>query len=316
MAARLVATFLPLVIVAMLLVALTLFVLALQQLHRGRTGPYWRLRRQAGQRGGQLFLISITLFGVAFALAFFSGLADLALNSLTSALSRSSDGLRGVVIPTLTDLPRVSTQAATPTGDPRATARATRSAAVTLTPIRPSDTPPPAPTETPPPTFTPTTTDTPTVTLTPTPTFESVLQLTPAVSDQEPPRGATIELVAAASGVTPDHAPVEPGTHFAAGIERIHFFMRFENMENGVAWTRILFREGVAIQGQSYRWSMGKSGESYFFFGDSNGYPPGNYEARLFIGAEEVSRLSFTVGASAIRGKGIRQRPRGHQRCD
>ena len=87
MTARLIATILPYVIVAMLALALALFVLALQQLRRGRTGPYWRLRRQAGERGGQLFLASVTLFGLAFALAFFSGLADLALDGIRRSLS-------------------------------------------------------------------------------------------------------------------------------------------------------------------------------------------------------------------------------------
>jgi hypothetical protein len=122
-----------------------------------------------------------------------------------------------------------------------------------------------------------------------------VLQLTPPLSDQEPPRGATIELMAAARGVTPDDAPLEPATEFAAGIERIYFFVRFDNMENGVTWTRVLLREGVPIQGQSYRWGLGESGESYFFFGDASGYPPGNYEARIFISTEEASRLGFVV---------------------
>jgi hypothetical protein len=268
-------------------------------LRRGRTGPYWRLRRQAGQRGGQLILISLTLFGAAFALAFFSGLADLALNGLNAALSRNPDGLRGVVIPSLTDLPLLAAQDATTTPDARATAQTVRSDTATGTALSPSSTPQPSdtpsPTQTPSPTSTPTVTDTPTITATATSTFESVLQLTPPVSDQEPPRGAAVELLEAASGVTADDAPVEPGTQFAAGIERIYFFIRFEDMENGVTWTRILFREGVPIQGQSYRWGMGESGESYFFFGDADGYPPGNYEARIFISAEEASRLTFSV---------------------
>ncbi len=82
---------------------------------------------------------------------------------------------------------------------------------------------------------------------------------------------------------------------YISGVED-HFPLDDGSNVMKVAWTRILFREGVPIQGQSCRWSMGESGESYFFFGDSNGYPPGNYEARLFIGAEAVSRLSFTVG--------------------
>src|SRR5512134_777257 len=106
---QLMATILPYLIVAMLALALVLLLVSLQQLRRGRTGPYWRLRRQAGQRGGQLLLLALALFGVAFALAFFSGLADLALDSV---FLRNRGGLQGVVIPSAT---AVSDRTATPT---------------------------------------------------------------------------------------------------------------------------------------------------------------------------------------------------------
>jgi hypothetical protein len=289
MTARLVATLLPYVIVAMLALALVLFALALQQLHRGRTGPYWRLRRQAGQRGGQLFLVSVTLFGLALTLAFFSGLADLALNGVRSALSRNADDLRGVVIPSLTDLPTIITSVSTtviPT-----TAQPTRMATSTALPYTLTATNTPTPT----PTLTPTMTATPTVTATPTPTFEHVLALTPAVSDQAAPRGAAIEIVGASAELAADGSPVEQSAEFTAGIQRIYFFVRFDNMANGVAWTRVLLREGVPIQGQSYLWSMGEAGESFFFFGDADGYPPGSYEVQIFIGQEEVSRFAFSI---------------------
>jgi len=299
MAARLLATAFPYIIVGMLLLALALFVIALQQLRRGRTGPYWRLRRQAGERGGQLFLLSLTLFGVALALAFFSGLADLAIQGMRTALSRDPNGLVGVVIPTLTDIPHTVPATQTPTTDIRVAAQSTRSADATLTALHPTDTP--LPTDTATPTLTPTTTLTPTITetapptLTATATFESVLQLTPAASEHEPPRDAMIELMAAASGIAPDNTPVEQGVQFAAGIQRLYFFVRYSDMESGVAWTRILYREGIPIQGQTYVWSQGDAGETFFFFGDDRGYPPGSYEVRLFIGADETSRLAFTI---------------------
>ncbi len=289
MTARLLATVLPYLIIGMLAVALVLFMLALQQLRRGRTGPYWRLRRQAGERGGQLFLLSVTVFGVALAIAFFSGLADLALQQMRSALSSDPNGLRGVVLPTLTEIPLTS-MLATPTTQP------TPSAAATLTEMTiPTATETPAPTGTSSPTLTPTITQTATQTLTPTPTFESVLALTPATSEQEPPRQAMIELVAASSELTPDQTPQGQQTPFTVGIRRIYFFLHYDHMENGVTWTRILYREGVPIQGHSYRWSQGSAGEGFFFFGDDGGYPAGTYEVRLFIGSEESSRLVFNV---------------------
>jgi hypothetical protein len=73
--------------------------------------------------------------------------------------------------------------------------------------------------------------------------------------------------------------------------------MAFENMADGVAWSRVLYRDGQPIQGQAYLWSQGEAGESFFFFGNVDGYPAGSYEARLFIGESEMSRLEFSIVA-------------------
>ena len=66
-------------------------------------------------------------------------------------------------------------------------------------------------------------------------------------------------------------------------------------MENGVAWSRVLYRDGVAVQGNTLLWSLGSDGSSYFFFGDEAGYTPGAYEVRLFVGDQEVSQLQIEV---------------------
>ena len=295
---QLLATILPYLIVGMLALALALFLVALQQLRRGRTGPYWRLRRQAGQRGGQLLLLALALFSVAFALAFFSGLADLALDAV---FLRNRGGLQGVIIPSAT---AISDRTATPTRpvtvDARQLIQATQNALLTLTAL-----PPPTqistavPTATLTATTTPTVTDTPTVTATPTATFESVLNLTPMESARQPRPGAMIELVDAAVGAAEDGTPLDPATTFEAGIQRIYLFIRYEEMDNGVSWSRILYREDVPIQGQSYIWSLGEAGSSYFFFGDAGGYPAGSYEVRIYLGTEEISRLDFTIRESS-----------------
>src|SRR5690554_6241934 len=80
------ARFVPHIVVGLLILAFLLFLLAVQQLRVGRRGPYWRMRREAGQRGGQLFLMSVALFGVAAAIAFFSGFAALALGQFNALL--------------------------------------------------------------------------------------------------------------------------------------------------------------------------------------------------------------------------------------
>lgn len=284
---------LPVILIIMGAVSLVLFVLALQQLRRGRTGPYWRARRNAGQRGGRLFLASVGLFILTVALAVYSGLAGIAYTQINLLLANDPSGLKGVSLPTATDpsdptrTPTATITPVPPTWTPSATATSSPTASAT-----PSGTP--SKTATP----TPTITQTPTITWTPTATFEVVLSLTPVSSTREPRQDAAINLTTAAAGVNPDGTPRDPGNVFPPGSTRIFFFFNYSQMDNGLAWSRILYREGVPVQGQSYQWSMGESGSAYFFFGDQNGYPPGQYEVRLFLGADETSHLTFTVGDS------------------
>jgi hypothetical protein len=261
-------------IVGLLVLGLLTFLLALHQLRRGRTGPYWRLRRAAGQRGGQLFLVSLTLFGLALTLAFFSGLGTVALNRVNSFLRPMPNPVI-IAVPTFTEtVPPVPTltpsPAPTSTPDPTAT-----------TP--PSSTPVPSPT-------TP-----PTVTLTPSPTFEVVLNLTAPPALRQPAQSAALRFTAAAETIGQDGQPAEALTVFPAGIERIYLFFTYRQMQSGVQWSRLLYRDGVPVQGSAFLWSMSENGSSHFFFGNQDGYPPGNYEARLLLNGESVSTLRFRI---------------------
>jgi hypothetical protein len=285
---RLLVTLLPYIIVGLYVVGLILFLLSLQQLRRGRTGPYWRLRRAAGQRGGQLFLLAIALIGVASALALFSGLADLAYKRLTGTLVDDPNVPKGVVLPTLTPpMPFTST--------PPLTATQKVSASPTPTLIPPSKTIQASVTSSA--TATSTVTLTPTNTAIPTATFESILALTPQPSEKQPRAGAKVEITTAAQGISPDQSPIQPSTQFDAGVQRIYFFFTYQAMDDGIGWSRILFRDGIPVQGQSYLWSLGEAGSSYFFFGTEEGYPAGEYEVRLFLGDQAASTFVFTITA-------------------
>jgi hypothetical protein len=279
----LLASLLPQIIIGLLVLAAVLFLISLQQLRRGRTGPYWRLRRTAGQRGGQLFLASIALFGIAFALALFSGLADLAYTRLRTMLNTDPDAPKGVALPTLTPTLRFTW---TPTPSPTPTA--------THTPTDVPDTETPVPSPTPTETTTPRPSLTPSPTLTPSATFETVLAITPPASRVTPRQGAAINITAASSGLDSDGA-VNPTTTFPAGTPRIYLTFTYRQMNDGITWTRILYRDGIQIQGGSYIWSLGENGESFFFFGSETGYPPGEYKIRLYLGEEEVEAFDFTV---------------------
>ncbi|MEO8612768.1 MAG: hypothetical protein ABI690_33045 [Chloroflexota bacterium] len=289
---RLLVSLLPYIIIGLYVIAILVFVLSLQQLRRGRTGSYWRLRRTAGQRGGQLFLLAIALIGIASALALFSGLADLAYRRLTGTLVNDPDIPKGVVLPSITP-PLLFTT--TPTAIKATPSVTVITLSSTPTRIQPSETAAPSATSSA--TLTPSDTLTPTNTPIPSATFESVLALTPRPSQRQPRAGASIKITSAAQGVAADQSPTQPGTQFSAGVQRVYFFFDYQTMDDGIGWSRILFRDGIPIQGQSYLWSLGESGSSYFFFGSEDGYPPGEYEARLYVGDQEASALTFSVVA-------------------
>ncbi len=284
---REIARLLPYILGGMFIAGLLLFLLALHQLRLRRTGAYWRLRRKAGERGGRLFLISAGLITSSLVLTVIIGLASLAFKNVSEFLNRGSDNLYGIVLP--------PDSALTATHDAVAQAfTATRMYVETLT----TSTPAPTPTATPvPPTRTPRPSATATTTYTPTPTPSPLLNLTPLfnVTPRTPSTDYHLTLAAAADAMDANGTIPPSSQTFSAGIKRIYLFISFENMENGVAWSRVLYRDDVPIQGNTLLWSLGATGSSYFFFGDESGYPPGAYEVRLFVGDHEASRYTFSV---------------------
>ncbi len=287
MTAREIATLLPSLLGGLFIVALALLLLALFHLRRGRAGAYWRLRRQASSLGFRLLLVSLGLFALTVALAFYSGLAALAFRGLDGLFTGRATGAVGVVVPTIT-----VTALAADTPTPSLTLRPTRTPASAAAPTAAAT---PTLTLTPAPTLTPTLTATPTVTLTPSATYETALNLAapPALVTARP--GALIEVTAADDAISANQTPLQPRSVFAAGADRLYFFIIYRDMTDGAAWSRVLYRDGVPVQGQAYLWSQGAEGASFFFFGSAEGYAPGSYEVRMFLGEREVSRFPFTV---------------------
>ncbi len=122
---------------------------------------------------------------------------------------------------------------------------------------------PEAPTLTPPP-IPPTATPLPTVTPSPTPV--AFLNLTPDfnATPRPPTAGFSLTLITADTAVNPNGTPLSPRQSFPAGVKRIYFFINFAHMENGVAWSRVLYRDGVAVQGNTLLWSLGSEWQQLF----------------------------------------------------
>lgn len=274
------ARYIPHLVAGLLALGGVLFLLAMHQLRVGRRGPYWRMRREAGQRGGQLFLISVAIFGLAGAIAFFSGFAAIALGRFNEWF-----------------LPESGAAAAAPTNTP-AIGTLEPTATPTLTP---TVTPSPTATETPTPTLTQTPSATPTLTLTPsetpspTATFETALNLAQPEGARPPGDRALVSILSADIEVSNNATPLTSRTEFSAGVRRIYLFISYRAMEDGVAWSRVLYRDGALFQGSTLLWSLGAEGASYFFFGYDEGYPPGEYRAALLLGDRVVSEFEFRV---------------------
>ena len=68
-------------------------------------------------------------------------------------------------------------------------------------------------------------------------------------------------------------------------------------MQSGVIWRRQIIQDGNVIEDMAYLWGLAQSGNAYFFFGEENGFQPGSYQIRLFIGQSDkpATEATFTV---------------------
>jgi hypothetical protein len=285
--ARQLAILIPYIVGGLLVVAALLFALSIHQLWRGRTGPYWRFRRQASQRGGRMFIASVLLFALAGAIGVYSRLAAIAVKNVGIG---NSGGLYGIVLPSITP-----TSDETILPSPTPTVTFTYTAVPSITPTS-SATVTMTASSTPTASLTATASATPTATATATATFEQILNLTLPASARPPRSGASMTISAADTDVSANGTPVQSRTQFDPGLTRIYFFFSYQNMDNGVAWSRILYRDGVQIQGTTLLWSQGESGSSYFFFGNADGYPSGQYDVRLVVGQQQSAPFTFVIG--------------------
>lgn len=302
---------LPYILGGMFALGVLLFLLAMHQLRRRRTGSYWRVRRAAGERGGRLFLLSVALMAGSVVLTLVSGLAVLAFRPASDGMIRGPQDLYGIVLP--------SEPEQTATRETVLTLEAERVLTLTAMAAPSTDTPMPSPTNTLPPlpteTVLPTATDTvppPTATntlvapaetlahiVTNTPLPTETPSNTPAFTATTPPTAMPevsyrLSIDALNTAFVAANVP-ESVTEFPAGTRRIFVYISFEGMTDGAEWSRALYRENVPVQANTLAWNKSESGKAYFFFENVAGYTPGAYEVRLYVGDREASRYSFTV---------------------
>ncbi|HLY27027.1 MAG TPA: hypothetical protein VKQ72_11855 [Aggregatilineales bacterium] len=298
----------PFIAIGVFILGALLFLLSLRYLRKGRTDAYWRARRTAGQRGWQLFLWAVGLMVLSGVICGVTGVAALInahaarSQSVTQASMQNTlpSSLDTSTPPTASLLASLSPATTNEVAGTQVTGLATASAATAA----PEVTPTPAPTETstlrvvtatPP----PIPTQSPTISSTPTETLVPALAVSPTLdSSVTPGADARLTITALDTQISADFTPVSPGVRFAAGFNRIYFFVKYSGMQNGILWRRQLLFGSTTLDNSLYLWGQGESsGTAYFFFGQEGGFKTGRYEIRLYIGATDqpATTAIFTV---------------------
>jgi len=278
---------LPIVSGAVFGLALLLFLVSLRLFRRSRTDTYWRRRRDAGQRGWRVFLVAVVLF-------VFSGISCTATVVMAVFFSDSDEATPSASV-TENDEPPPSITPAPENGESNTNVSPDVPPTPSFTPVELRESPVVIETTSTPVILIVTSTPGATPTETPFPTFTP--HIAPPESSVTPNPGAEIRITALDDQISDDMLPVNPRGTFAPGTTRIYLFVEFSNMTQGVLWKRILYREGEPIDGGAYLWGLETDGTGYFFFGNTDGFPPGNYEIRLFLGesATPINIADFTI---------------------
>jgi hypothetical protein len=136
-----------------------------------------------------------------------------------------------------------------------------------------------------------------TPTETPFPTFTPNFTPPPVIASVTPRANAQIVILELDDQISDTYLPINPHRVFNSDTTRIYLFVRYSAMTEGVLWQRNLYRDGELVDENIDLWKLGDEGETFFFFGDSNGFLPGEYEIRLFIGDRKnpINTMPFTV---------------------
>ncbi len=172
---------------------------------------------------------------------------------------------------------------------------------------------PPSPTITVAPTLTlsPTTTLSPTISLTPSITPTPAESYTPTITPTPyvplsvqghfeglvtPSGNSVFSLLEFAQGIDVLYRPIDPSTLFKNPVGHLYGVFSYDQMQDGVQWTALWFRDGQLVYFETMIWDGGPGG-----FGYTDWNPPaeewlaGNYEVQIFVGLDFKQRGSFVV---------------------
>ena len=284
--------FFPYVIGGTLFLAIALFGVASWYFRRSRREPYWVLRRDASRVGWRLFLISLALFGVA-------GVGGLYL-MLVSLIGGAPDASQPASIPASDHVASIATTTSPvpPSSEPDEATPNRPLYVVETASLAPSATRPSPTRSSVEPSATPSvrvsaTSRPPTSTAVP--ASSTPVAITPLEASVTPSRGVRIVIDGIAAQVNSDFELVDVGQGLVAGLGRVYFTLSFSGMTDGIAWERMLLRDGEVIQGGAYLWRAGETGTVVHFFGNADGLPAGEYAIRITLAGELAAERAFSL---------------------
>jgi hypothetical protein len=168
--------------------------------------------------------------------------------------------------------------------------------------------------------LTPTITPIPSITLTPTITLSPTITNTPSVTDTPTPTSTPFvppAIEALFSGVVtpnPDavfsplqfstvyenYECVVPATVFINPVRSMTACFSYNNMQDGVQWTAIWYRDGELVHFETLPWDGGTGGIGFSEWNPSpEEWLPGTYTIVLFVGLERQTSGQFIVNGEA-----------------
>jgi hypothetical protein len=99
-------------------------------------------------------------------------------------------------------------------------------------------------------------------------------------------------------GITGDNRPTNPTYMLPSGISEVYAFFDYENMSDGLDWSRTWYYEGEQVAAGSGTWDQGDDGSAWVSISAGEPLYPGTYRLELFVEGTLVAASDFVVAGT------------------
>jgi hypothetical protein len=118
----------------------------------------------------------------------------------------------------------------------------------------------------------------------------------PSASLQE---NTNLGVLSFSTAVTGQYQPVNPRDTFSEGSFTLYGTFAYAGMVDGLAWSWVWLRDGVAINGGNELWKYGSEGPGYVFLNPEEGFAAGQYTLGIWVNGRLMAESQFQVTTSA-----------------